>query len=232
MTDKEIIQSFLDNNQYGIREAYYAWRVPFEQSLCYRTHLDLNYIDDAYQEAFIRLQQHILTERLTADNVQKSLLAYLKEIGYFVAMEIINKRRELPISFIQSYDETNDQQEDNETHQIIHRHVESQDVDTPENLPDEQPNEKVPIQEDNYFDLSTHIEREEYERIMRQLVEQVGPPCAPILLGYLWENKSMSNLAQELGYSSADSAKTQKSKCMKKVIVFIKQKLIEYGYEY
>ena len=232
MTDKEIIQSFLDNNQDGIREAYYAWRVPFEKSVCYRTHLDLNYIDDAYQEAFIRLQQHILTERLTADNVQKSLLAYLKEIGYFVAMEIINKRRELPISFVQSYNETNDQQEDNETHQIIHRHVESQDVDTPENLPDEQPNEKVPIQEDNYFDLSTYIEREEHERIIRQLVEQVGPPCAPLLLGYLWENKSMSNLAQELGYSSADSAKTQKSKCMKKVIVFIKQKLIEYGYEY
>lgn len=232
MTDKEIIQSFLDNNQDGIREAYYAWRVPFEQSVCYRTHLDLNYIDDAYQEAFIRLQQHILTKRLTADNVQKSLLAYLKEIGYFVAMEIINKRRELPISFVQSYDETNDQQEDNETHQIIHRHVESQDVDTPENLPDEQPNEKVPIQEDNYFDLFTDIEREEHERIIRQLVEQVGPPCAPLLLGYLWENKSMSNLAQELGYSSADSAKTQKSKCMKKVIVFIKQKLIEYGYEY
>ena len=232
MTDKEIIQSFLDNNQHGIREAYYAWRVPFEQSVCYRTHLDLNYIDDAYQEAFIRLQQHILTERLTADNIQKSLLAYLKEIGYFVAMEIINKRRELPISFVQSYDETNDQQEDNETLQIIHRHVESQDVDTPENLPDEQPNEKVPIQEDNYFDLFTDIEREEHERIIRQLVEQVGPPCAPLLLGYLWENKSMGNLAQELGYSSADSAKTQKSKCMKKVIVFIKQKLIEYGYEY
>lgn len=232
MTDKEIIQSFLDNNQHGIREAYYAWRVPFEQSVCYRTHLDLNYIDDAYQEAFIRLQQHILTERLTTDNIQKSLLSYLKEIGYFVAMEIINKRRELPISFVQSYDETNDQQEDNETHQILHRHVESQDIDTPENLPDEQPNEKVPIQEDNYFDLSTHIEREEHERIIRQLVEQVGPPCAPLLLGYLWENKSMSNLAQELGYSSADSAKTQKSKCMKKVIVFIKQKLIEYGYEY
>lgn len=232
MTDKEIIQSFIDNDQYGIREAYYAWRVPFEQSVAYRTHLDDELMDDAYQEAFIRLQQHILTGRLTVDNIEKSLLAYIKEIGHYTALEIINKHRELPISFIQSYDETNDQQEDNETHQTLHRHVESQDVDTPENLPDEQPNEKVPIQEDNYFDLSTHMEREEHERIIHQLVAQVGPPCAPILLGYFWENKSMSNLAQELGYSSADSAKTQKSKCMKKVIVFIKQKLIEYGYEY
>ena len=145
------------------------------------------------------MQQHILTERLTADNIQKSLLAYLKEIGYFVAMEIINKRRELPISFVQSYDETNDQQEDNETHQILHRHVESQDVDTPENLPDEQPNEKVPIQEDNYFDLSTHIEREEHERIIRQLVAQVGPPCAPILLGYFLGEQIYEQSSSRIG---------------------------------
>ena len=91
MTDKEIIQSFLDNNQHGIREVYYAWRVPFEQSL---SHLLPNIEDmaDAYQEAFIRLQQHILTERLTADNIQKSLLAYFKTIGRYVALEIINQR--------------------------------------------------------------------------------------------------------------------------------------------
>ena len=77
MTDKEIIQSFLDNNQRGIREAYYAWRMPFEQSLT-RLLPNTDDMDDAYQEAFIRLQQHILTERLTADNIEKSLLAYLK----------------------------------------------------------------------------------------------------------------------------------------------------------
>ena len=83
MTDKEIIQSFIDNNQRGIREVYYAWRVPFEQSL---SHLLPNTEDmaDAYQEAFIRLQQHILTERLTAENIEKSLLAYFKTIGRFL----------------------------------------------------------------------------------------------------------------------------------------------------
>ena len=42
----------------------------------------------------------------------------------------------------------------------------------------------------------------------------------------------MNELAQELGYSSADSAKTQKSKCMNKVKTFVKHKLIEYGYGY
>lgn len=211
MTDKEIIQSFIDNNQRGIREVYYAWRVPFEQSVSYRTQLDVDYMDDAYQEAFIRLQQHILTERLTADNIQRSLLAYIKEIGYFVAMEIINKRRELPIS--QLYPSTDDEDE------VQH---EERGFEYVEPVGDS----------DGTFNLSKHLDTEEREHIIRSLVEQLGAPCAPLLIGFLWENKSMSNLAQELGYSSADSAKTQKSKCMNKVKTFVKHKLIEYGYEY
>ncbi len=211
MTDKEIIQSFIDNNQRGIREVYYAWRVPFEQSVSYRTQLDVDYMDDAYQEAFIRLQQHILTERLTADNIQRSLLAYIKEIGYFVAMEIINKRRELPIS--QLYPSTDDEDE------VQH---EERGFEYVEPVGDS----------DGTFNLSKHLDTEEREHIIRSLVEQLGAPCAPLLIGFLWENKSMSNLAQELGYSNADSAKTQKSKCMNKVKTFVKHKLIEYGYEY
>ena len=211
MTDKEIIQSFIDNNQRGIREVYYAWRVPFEQSVSYRTLLDVDYMDDAYQEAFIRLQQHILTERLTADNIQRSLLAYIKEIGYFVAMEIINKRRELPIS--QLYPSTDDEDE------VQH---EERGFEYVEPVGDS----------DGTFNLSKHLDTEEREHIIRSLVEQLGAPCAPLLIGFLWENKSMSNLAQELGYSSADSAKTQKSKCMNKVKTFVKHKLIEYGYGY
>ena len=204
MTDKEIIQSFIDNDQYGIREAYYAWRVPFEQSVAYRTHLDDELMDDAYQEAFIRLQQHILTGRLTEDNIEKSLLAYIKEIGHYTALEIIKKRRELPISHLQS----------------------SQNDD------EDEKREKKQSHKPNSFDPNDQMEQQERERIIRELVNQMGQPCAPLLLGHLWENKSMSELATELGYSNADSAKSQKSKCMKKVITFIKPKLIKYGYGY
>lgn len=211
MTDREIIQSFIDNNQHGIREVYYAWRMPFEQSVRYRTKLDDDYMDDAYQEAFIRLQQHILTERLTADNIQRSLLAYIKEIGYFVAMEIINKRRELPIS--QLYPSMDDEDE------VQH---EERGFEYAEPVGDS----------DGTFNLSKHLDTEERERVIRSLVDQLGTPCAPLLIGFLWKNQSMSELGQELGYSSADSAKTQKSKCMKKVMTFVKQKLIEYGYGY
>ena len=212
MTDKEIIQSFVENNQYGIREAYYAWRMPFEQCISSRTRLDINYIEDAYQEAFIRLQQHILSERITVDTIQTSLLAYIKEIGYYVALEIINKRRELPMSYMILGDD--------EHENGCERITEDEDSMVGERS------------EEEYFDPSHYMDVEERERIIRGLVEQIGDPCAPLLIGKLWENKSMAELADELGYSSADSAKTQKNKCMKKVMSFVKQKLIEYGYGY
>ena len=212
MTDKEIIQSCIENNQHGIREVYYAWRVPFEQSLM-RLLPNTDDMDDAYQEAFIRLQQHILNERLTADNIQKSLLAYFKTIGRYVALEIINQRNK-------GHNQTNEEDDDD----TIYIKEESELSDDP--MDDE------PISSDQSFDPNDDMDTQEREHIIRSLVEQLGKPCAPLLLGHLWENKTMETLAQELGYSNADSAKSQKAKCMKKVKTFVKQQLIEYGYGY
>ena len=212
MTDKEIIQSFIDNNQHGIREVYYAWRVPFEQSLM-RLLPNTDDMDDAYQEAFIRLQQHMLTERLTADNIQKSLLAYFKTIGRYVALEIINQRNK----------GQNHTDEENDIDTInIKEELEFSD----------EPMDDEPLSSDQSFDPNDDMDTQERERIIRSLVEQLGKPCAPLLLGHLWENKTRETLAQELGYSNADSAKSQKAKCMKKVKTFVKQQLIEYGYGY
>ena len=213
MTDKEIIQSFIDNNQHGIREVYYAWRVPFEQSLM---HLlpNTDDMEDAYQEAFIRLQQHILTERLTADNLLKSLLAYFKTIGRYVALEMINQRNK----------------RQNQPNEAEDEDIDDIDIKEELELSDDMDNE--PQSSEQLFDPNEEMDTQERERIIRSLVEQLGKPCAPLLLGYLWQNKSMETLAQELGYSNADSAKSQKAKCMKKVKTFVKQQLIEYGYGY
>lgn len=211
MTDQEIIQAFLTNNQTVLREAYNAWKKPFEDSVAYRTHLDVDFLEDAYQEAFVRLQQHILTGRLTAENLKNSLLAYLKEIGCNVALEIIRGRRELPVSLLQpnkSDDESN-----------LEMHDEMDDDTTKE------------LREGSYDPMAYYYE-EERERFIREQVMLIGKPCAPLLLGFYWDDKSMDMLAVELGYSNADSAKAQKAKCMKKVMTFVKNKLIAYGYGY
>jgi RNA polymerase sigma factor (sigma-70 family) len=212
MTDKEIIESFLNNDQMGIRKAYYAWRMPFDQSVSRLLPNDEDRAD-AYQEAFIRLQQHILTERLKADNIQKSLSAYFMTIGRYVALEIINQRTK--------------RQADEEKEGGDEVPNMGEDIDSADDSMDDAPHSSEPS-----FDPNEDMDTQERERIIRQLIEQLGKPCAPLLLGFFWEKKKMDELAQELGYSNADSAKSQKSKCMQKVKTFVKQRLIEYGYGY
>ena len=210
MTDIEIIKAFEVNDQQGIREAYYAWRMPFFQTIQNRTGLDEDYLDDAYQEAMIRLQQHILTGRLTTHNLQRSLLAYLKAIGFFTAREIMRSRRELPESRLQR----------------------RTDEDDDDSFADElaEGDQDLGASNEAAFDPSAYYDEEERERVIRNEVQMMGKPCAPLLLGFYWDMKSMETLALELHYSNADSAKTQKARCMKRLTTYVKNKLIEYGY--
>ena len=210
MKDTEIIQAFLTNDQRGIRQAYEAWQAPFRSAILHRTNLDEDYLDDAYQEAVIRLQQHILTGRITVDNLNHSLLAYLKEIGYYAALEIIRGRRELPVSRMESRDDEDDSHDsDDET--------------------DRQTKQEIA---EGSFDPMADYYAQERERVIREQVMRIGSPCAPLLLGFYWDEKPMDTLASELGYSNADSAKSQKAKCMKKVMNYVKQNLIALGYGY
>ncbi len=213
MTDTEIIQAFLTNNQQGIRRAYDAWQSSFRLSVLSRTGLDEDYVEDAYQESVIRLQQHILTGRITAENLRASLLTYLKDIGYYVALELIRGRRELPETLLHSSAPDDD---DENTYDL----TDAADEQTRQQLSD-----GVYDPMDSYLD-------EERERVVREQVMRVGKPCAPLLLGFFWEDKSMDELAVDLGYSNADSAKSQKAKCMKKVTTYVKQNLIALGYGY
>ncbi len=48
----------------------------------------------------------------------------------------------------------------------------------------------------------------ERERIIREQVMLMGQPCAPLLIGVLWQNLSMAQIAKRLHYSNADSSKS------------------------
>ena len=52
---------------------------------------------------------------------------------------------------------------------------------------------------------------------VRRLVQNMNEPCRSILWAYYWEGKSMSEIANENGYTGKDVAKSQKSRCMTKV---------------
>ncbi len=86
--------------------------------------------------------------------------------------------------------------------------------------------ENEPIRDvDNIGMEKMNYVEDERLKIIYRAVDKMGKPCAPLLLGFLWDKKSMATLAEELGYSGADSAKSQKSKCMPKLTVIIKNLL-------
>jgi len=57
----------------------------------------------------------------------------------------------------------------------------------------------------------------EQEKAVRHAVNAMGEPCAPLLLLFYWDKLSWENIAQHLSYKDANSAKTQKYKCIQKL---------------
>ena len=68
------------------------------------------------------------------------------------------------------------------------------------------------------FDLADDILPDE----IKEVVEAMDTPCAPLLLKFYWEGYSMDEIAIQLGYANANSAKTQKNKCMNKLKAIFK----------
>ncbi len=67
----------------------------------------------------------------------------------------------------------------------------------------------------------TLVERK--EAAVREVVRNLSAPCDKLLWGYYFDNCSMQELADRLGYKSANSAKVMKSRCMSKFEAAMKQ---------
>jgi len=61
----------------------------------------------------------------------------------------------------------------------------------------------------------THIEWEKKERveIIQKCLGSLGDTCRKILMLYYFDKMSMTDLAKEMGFANADTAKTKKYKC-------------------
>lgn len=71
---------------------------------------------------------------------------------------------------------------------------------------------------------------DEQKSIMQDLVQNLPKPCNDILWYYYGDNLDMKAIAQLLDYSSADTVKTTKSRCMSKLKAqFAKKKDEFYG---
>jgi RNA polymerase sigma factor (sigma-70 family) len=72
-------------------------------------------------------------------------------------------------------------------------------------------------------------EMEENERVLavQQSMERIGYPCRELLLLFYWEENSMDEIAQKLGFANADTVKSKKYQCKKALEKLVRQALGE-----
>jgi DNA-directed RNA polymerase specialized sigma24 family protein len=86
----------------------------------------------------------------------------------------------------------------------------------------EQSLEDFPQLSEDSTDYVLEFELTERNKAIRETVNKMDKPCAPLLIAFYWEGYSMDEIANNLGYSNANSAKTQKNKCMNKLKALFK----------
>lgn len=70
----------------------------------------------------------------------------------------------------------------------------------------------------------TDIDQTERNKILHSCINQLGETCKKVLMFYYFDNLSMQEIADKLGFSNADTAKTKKYKCKKELDDLIKSK--------
>jgi RNA polymerase sigma factor (sigma-70 family) len=69
-----------------------------------------------------------------------------------------------------------------------------------------------------------YIDNESIERskIIHQCIEQLGDTCQKILMYYYFDDMSLQDIANKLGFANAETAKTKKYKCKKRLDSLVK----------
>jgi RNA polymerase sigma factor (sigma-70 family) len=70
-------------------------------------------------------------------------------------------------------------------------------------------------------------ETAEREKIIAKCIDQLGETCKKVLMFYYFEEMSMQDIADKLGFANTDTAKTKKYKCKKKLDELVKAQYSE-----
>ena len=75
-------------------------------------------------------------------------------------------------------------------------------------------------------DGAEYVDYEQGERIriVHESINDLGDTCRKILSYYYFDNMSMSEIAERLGFANTDTAKTKKYKCKKRLDALIKSR--------
>ncbi len=73
-------------------------------------------------------------------------------------------------------------------------------------------------------DQFSSTSKDALQQMVENLLTEIGDKCRNLLRRYYFDNFSMNEIAASEGYENENSAKTQKYKCMKKLIGLIEEK--------
>jgi RNA polymerase sigma factor (sigma-70 family) len=78
--------------------------------------------------------------------------------------------------------------------------------------------------------VSPDNDSQEKEKIIALCIDQLGETCKKVLTYYYFEEMSMQDIADKLGFANTDTAKTKKYKCKKKLDDLVKAQYSEQDF--
>lgn len=150
-------------------------------------------VEDVYDESFHILTFNVLTGKLITLNDNCTLKTYLFKVAKFKIIDLIKERR-LPPSIPTPDDD------DKKIEEYI-----SFSSKSPESI------------DDGDDDMDEFIDTKTKLGILRDTVEKLTQPCEKLLKLYWYEEKSDKEILEMTDYSSTDTVKNQRARCMKKL---------------
>src|SRR6187549_1950212 len=77
---------------------------------------------------------------------------------------------------------------------------------------------------------SLDLDSPEREKIIAKCMEQLGETCRKVLMYYYFDEMSMQEIADRLGFANTDTAKTKKYKCKQKLDELVKTQYSEQDF--
>lgn len=77
---------------------------------------------------------------------------------------------------------------------------------------------------------SIDMDSPEREKIMAKCLDQLGETCRKVLMYYYFDEMSMQEIAEKLGFANTDTAKTKKYKCKQKLDELVKAQYSEQDF--
>lgn len=199
MTDKEYINGFYGHNDSVITNFYLSKREKFCGYFMKKYKKSEDYVIDLFTDTIIVLQNNIENQKLTADGLTSSLDTYLYAIGHRTLWAQDRKANVFGQISLEGSGTVNDEGEEYIS-KDIYAAIEK-------------------LERDGVLDAKVN----ELQDFVDRMVHSMKSPCSELLDLFYWGKKTMEEIAEKMSFTNANSAKSQKYKCIQKLRPLIEQ---------